>query len=237
MNYAIILAGGSGTRAGGLLPKQFQRLVDAPVVWHSIRRFHDFDPDIQIVVPLHKNFFEFWNSRLLPLARKEGVNNIEVIEGGESRIQSVKNGLKRISEELEMNSRVSSGKVKVFIHDGARPLLDNEMIDTGSKTVRMGVGCVPVVPLSDSIRKKTDLGTVTADRSMFMCVQTPQVFMLGDIISAYSKIESEDGLTDDASVAEKSGIKIATFKGHPDNIKITNPIDFAVAETLMRLRK
>lgn len=234
MNYAIVLAGGSGTRAGGLLPKQFQMLGDVPVVWHSIRQFHKFDPEPEIMVVVHPDYYEFWNREIAPLARKEFVD-VHLVRGGMSRIESVKNALDEI--EFKVNTfGYPEQYVTVMIHDGARPFLTQEMIREGLSLVDEGRGAVPVIPVSDSLRMKTARGSKPVDRSLYMAVQTPQIFRLNDILGAYYQIEDEEGLTDDASVAERNGVIIATYPGAPENIKITNPIDFVIAEQILKGR-
>lgn len=227
MNYAIILAGGSGTRAGGFLPKQFYPLAGIPVVWHSVRRFKEFDPECKIIIVLNKDYFGYWEEKITPMSCQDGIE-VMLVEGGRSRIASVRNGLAAVP--LEKDS-------KIFIHDAARPFINSELISRGEKSVRPGVGAVPVMPVVDSLREIGGESTKSVDRSRFLIVQTPQVFMAADIIPAYNAVKDETGLTDDASVAEKNSLVITTYPGDDANIKITNPIDFSIAEILVGLRQ
>lgn len=231
MNYAIVLAGGSGLRAGGLLPKQFQPLKGSPVVIWSIRTFHRFDPGCRIVVVVHRDYMDFWYREIQPVCDREGIR-VEIAEGGNSRIHSVRNGLLKIREMIGKHTDSPSANPIVLIHDGARPFLTTRMIDEGVKYVAEGIGAIPVLPVTDSLRIKRGEETDTVDRSLYLAVQTPQIFRYEDIYRAYLNAGDEVGLTDDASVAEQSGIKIATYSGAPINIKITNPVDFAIGEAL-----
>ena len=215
MNYAIILAGGTGSRAGGTLPKQFQYVRGKRLIWWSVEAFKAFDPDCRIIMAVHQNFLDNWDLILGPEERELGFEIIKV-SGGASRFYSVKNAL----------SIIDDPDAVVFIHDGARPLLTPDLISRGASVVSSGVGAIPVIPLVDSIRELTQSGSVSVDRSRFVAVQTPQIFMCGDIRKAYELADSDVGFTDDASVGEKFGIEIVTFPGDSKNIKVTNPEDF-----------
>lgn len=215
MNYAIILAGGTGSRAGGTLPKQFQYVRGKRLIWWSVEAFKAFDPECRIIMAVHQNFLDNWDSILGPEERELGFEVVKV-SGGVSRFYSVKNAL----------SIIDDPDAVVFIHDGARPLLSPDLISRGAAVVSSGVGAIPVVPLVDSIRELTQSGSVSVDRSCFVAVQTPQIFMCGDIRKAYELADSDVGFTDDASVGEKFGVEIVTFPGDSKNIKVTNPEDF-----------
>lgn len=232
MNHAIILAGGSGKRAGGILPKQFQMLGDAPIVWHSIRCFHRYDPHCRIIVPIHKDYREFWDAEIKPFSFKEGIE-VTLTDGGITRIESVKKGLQKIIKQSILENYRLSSEDLVFIHDGARPFITEKIISEGAGEVACGNGAIPVVPVTDSLRRKTEFGTCPVEREKYMAVQTPQIFIFNDINRAYDQIDNERGLTDDASVAESAGIRIVTYMGDPSNIKITNPIDFQIAKALL----
>lgn len=222
MNNAIILAGGTGTRAGGPLPKQFQDYRGRRMLWWSVEAFRAFDPDCRIVLVVHPDYLERWDE--LFGSEEKALNlRIEKTAGGRSRIESVRNGLHYLKENSEGASE--AGQV-VFIHDAARPEVSPELISRGCDAVRSGLGAVPAVPVTDSLRKLESGGSKAVDRSKFVAVQTPQVFILEDISQAYDSLVDESGLTDDASVAEKSGVRITLFEGDPANLKVTNPRDF-----------
>lgn len=224
MNIALILAGGVGSRAGGSLPKQFQYIRGKRMLWWSVEQFLRFDPDCLILLVVHPHFLENWEREFGEEEKLIG-HPVHKTAGGSTRVESVRNGLNFL-ENLGVD-----GAAKVFIHDGARPLVTEEMIRAGEAVAADGIGAVPVVPLSDSIREFRDGRSVAVDRNNYRAVQTPQIFLFQDIKAAYDAVSSEDGsLTDDASVAERFGLKISTFPGDPRNIKVTNPIDFIIAE-------
>lgn len=235
MNYALILAGGTGSRAGGPLPKQFQYVRGCRMLWWSVKAFKAFDPDCRIIMAVHPDFLRQWDNLF---REEEKEMNIEIIktEGGASRLESVWNALREIDSKC-----LERGEIKVFIHDAARPYISPLVIERGEKTVKPGVGAVPCVPLTDSIRRLTPGGSVAADRADFVAVQTPQVFYYEDIKAAYENLRKKDGtfngteesltfrqLTDDASVAERYGLRIALYEGDPSNRKITNSSDFDI---------
>ena len=223
MNIALILAGGAGTRAGGSLPKQFQYIRGKRMIWWSVDVFRRFDPDCVVVLVVYPDHIQILESDIENEKRGER-DALYITPGGSSRIESVRKGLAFLSGlGVEKNA-------KVFIHDGARPLLQVGMIDAGSHTVAKGVGAVPVVALTDSIREKRGEGTVAVPRENYMTVQTPQIFLYEDIKAAYENVIEDSSLTDDASVAERYGMEIATYQGDPMNIKVTYPVDFIIAE-------
>ena len=144
-----------------------------------------------------------------------------ICSGGKSRFESVKNGLKKVSESNSI----------VAIHDGARPFASKNMIDKLMSATNDGVGAIPVLKINDSIRKKNKLATVSVDRRKFFTVQTPQCFILQDIQAAYKKI-ADLTMTDDASVFEKYGGNIKLVEGEENNIKITTQKDFKYLQWL-----
>lgn len=230
MNYAIILAGGSGVRAGGSLPKQFQYIGNCRMIWWSVNAFLRFDPECHIILVVHPAFLATWKEQFGEEERKLGVE-LYKIAGGESRFESVKQGLLHI-----LAIEDAPGDAVVFIHDGARPLVTSQLIERGYKKISRGKGAIPVVPLTDSIRIKNGKGSRAVNRSDFMAVQTPQIFYFDDIFHAYNQVDNTDSLTDDASVAESYGLNIISFPGDPSNLKVTNPEDFIIANALCSLK-
>lgn len=182
----------------------------------SIDAFRAYDPECGVVLVVHPDYLEKWKE----LLKGEGIT---AVAGGESRIESVRNGLKEIGKE----GKNKNGEERiVFIHDAARPGVSPELIRRGEEKVGPGVGAVPVIALSDSIRRLEGDGSVAVNRADYVAVQTPQVFIFEDIMRAYEGLpEDTAGFTDDASVAEAAGIPIVTFQGDSDNMKVTNPGD------------
>lgn len=221
-NIAIILGGGNGSRAGGGIPKQFRQILGKPILTRSIEALLNGGADRCCVV-LHHDFLAQWK----PILSKYPYP-VSVVEGGSSRWHSVKNALKTIAGTGFCPDDL------IAVHDAARPLVTPEMIRRGWKTASIYGTAVPVVPLTDSIRHIMPDGTsIAVDRSIFRAVQTPQIFRADILMDAYNAPYSTI-FTDDASVVENiMKIPIALFDGDNINIKITNPHDFIVAESLL----
>ena len=236
-DFAVILAGGTGQRAGGSLPKQFQMLAGRPVLWWAIRAFEQYDPHMHHIVVMHPDYESVWRD-MMALLPSEERPEVAMCGGGATRALSVAAGLKHAAAIAAENPADHDGSL-VMIHDGARPLVDYDVIREAAEAVSSEVGAVPGIPLVDSIRTLEKDGTSSpADRSRYVAVQTPQVFMLRDICRAYSCCDLSDPLfTDDASVAQHAGISVKVTKGSPDNIKITLPRDFMLAAMILETRR
>jgi 2-C-methyl-D-erythritol 4-phosphate cytidylyltransferase len=220
--YAIIVAGGNGTRANTPVPKQFMKLDGKPVIMHAITKFAESGLNIEIIVVLNKDLIPQWQE----LCKEHNFNTeVRIIEGGENRFESVKHGLTLVGEDGI-----------VAIHDAARPLVSSKTIVTGFKAAEMYGNAVPAIPLTDSIRQIDSSKSIAVDRTRYCIIQTPQCFQIGILKKAYSIAEYKIHFTDDASVVEGSGEKIHLIDGNPDNIKITTPRDFILAEALIKYR-
>lgn len=217
--YAVIVAGGSGTRMKSLLPKQFLELCGQPVIMHTIERFHNFDKNLNIILVLPSDQFNLWKN--LCLHHLFSLKHT-IVAGGNTRYQSVKNGLQMIS-----------GSGVVAIHDGVRPLVSNETLLRCFNTALETGNAIPVIPIHETVRQINADKSKSIDRNSLKIVQTPQVFSVDLIKKAYNSpcIES---FTDDASVAETMGIHINMVDGNRENIKITEPSDLLIAELLLR---
>lgn len=218
-NSVVIVAGGKGNRVGGDIPKQFMPMGGKPMLMHTIKAFYSFNKDIKIILVLPDEFISLWQQLCSEYLFQ--IKHIVVV-GGETRFHSVKNGLKEVSPE-EM----------VAIHDGARPFVTPTLINKCyNESFDSGCGVIPVVDEVNSIRKITDGGSEIINRSELKLVQTPQVFPAHLLKSAY-ETEYSSSYTDDASVAEKSGINIKLIPGEYTNIKITTSLDIVIAECLV----
>jgi 2-C-methyl-D-erythritol 4-phosphate cytidylyltransferase len=218
----IIVAGGKGLRAGGDVPKQFQLLGEKPVLMHTVRAFYDYDYRMNIVLVLPEDFIDYWQK--LCEEHQFSVPHKTVI-GGETRFQSVKNGLTEISEEGV-----------VGVHDGARPFVTPQLIGRCFEAAfTRQCGIVPVVDEVNSVRLVTENGSQVIDRTKLKIVQTPQVFPASVLKKAYETVKFDSKLTDDASIAEKSGVKIELVSGEEINIKITTSTDMFVSEKWLYL--
>lgn len=220
--YAIIVAGGSGSRFGSTLPKQFALLCGEPVLMRTIRAFYAYDPHTNIIVALPAEHISLWNDLCRQHSFRIGVT---VVEGGASRYESVKNAL----------SAIDSADGIVAVHDGARPLVTERTIADGFDTAERTGSAIPVVAVTDTIRQLDRQGSHTINRESLVAVQTPQVFNLRLLRDAYSTPPSPI-FTDDASVVEYRGNDVTLYKGDVDNIKITHPNDLKIAELIIAER-
>jgi 2-C-methyl-D-erythritol 4-phosphate cytidylyltransferase len=216
--YALIVAGGKGTRIKSKLPKQFLALAGIPILMHTINAFYRYSEKITIILVLPEDEFSTWES----LCKKHSFRKIIVLQkGGDSRFQSVKNGLEKIE-----------GDGLVAIHDGVRPLVSEDIIGASFRLAAVHQSAVAAVRLKESIRMTDQDNTKAMDRSRFRLIQTPQTFQVDLIRKAY-QIKEDTSLTDDASVAERAGHIISLFEGSYENIKITTPEDLIIAEALL----
>jgi len=217
--YALIVAGGKGTRIKSKVPKQFLELNGLPVLMHTILAFYRYSDKITIILVLSEDDFKAWES----LCIQYNFHKPLILQrGGDSRFQSVKNGLDKIE-----------GDGLVAIHDGVRPMVDEDIIGASFRMAAVHQSAVAAVRLKESVRIMDQDSTKAVDRSRFRLIQTPQTFQVSLIKKAYQQREDPD-LTDDASVAERAGCRIALFEGSYENIKITTPEDLVIAEALMK---
>jgi 2-C-methyl-D-erythritol 4-phosphate cytidylyltransferase len=216
--YVVIVAGGSGKRMGVDTPKQFLELAGKPVLMHTIERFKDFDDSIEIITVLPENQLRYWNE----LQKKYSFNVPHTfVKGGAKRFISVRHGLEFVN-----------APGLVAIHDGVRPLVRLETIKRCFETAKKYGNAIPVISPADSLRLEKDGRNIPINRMDVKQVQTPQVFDAALIKNAY-KQDFDPSFTDDASVLEKTGEKIHMVDGNRENIKITNPEDLFIAQTLL----
>ena len=218
--YVVIVAGGKGLRMGGEKPKQFQDLKGRPVLMHTLERFREALPEGKLILVLP----EWWVTMWRDLCRQHAFSvDHELVKGGDTRFHSVKNGLDAIRGEEGV----------VAVHDGVRPFVAVDVIRECVKQALTGACVVPVIAPVESVRLKqgdTDR-TQSIDRNLCLLVQTPQVFPLNRLRQAYSQ-PYQSLFTDDASVVEADGGQIEVVEGNRENIKLTTPFDWAVAQLL-----
>lgn len=221
--HVIIVAGGKGTRMKSTTPKQFLPLIGTPVLMHTIEAFYAYDKNINLILVLPQDDIATWES----LTEKHQFSrDVTVINGGQTRFQSVKNGLEAINDDNGL----------VAVHDGVRPLVSKDIIAASFRLAAVHKSAIAAVRLKESIRIVDQDTTRALDRSRYRMMQTPQTFDLSLIKEAYN-IQEEDNLTDDASVLEKAGHKISLFEGSYSNIKITTPEDLTIAEAILKQEK
>jgi 2-C-methyl-D-erythritol 4-phosphate cytidylyltransferase len=217
--YALIVAGGKGTRIKSNVPKQFLEILGLPVLLHTINAFYQYSENIKVILVLPEDDIALWNSIISNFNFNKPVI---LTTGGESRFQSVKNGLKKIE-----------GGGLVAIHDGVRPLVSADIIGASFRLAAVHGSAVAAVRLKESIRITDQDNTKAVDRSRYRLIQTPQTFNIELIKQAY-ELKEDPSLTDDASVAERAGNTISLFEGSYENLKITTPEDLIIAEALLR---
>jgi len=216
---AIIVAGGKGERMQTDIPKQFIEIQGKPILMHTIEAFLAYDASLQIILVLPLAQINYWNELC---AKQNFTVRHKIVVGGETRFQSVKNGL----------SAVNSPTL-VAVHDGVRPLVSAETIARCFDEAERNGNAIPVVELVDSIRQISADGSLSVNRTLYKLVQTPQVFDAELLKNAYEQPYSAV-FTDDASVVESLGIKINLVEGNRENIKITTVFDLVLAEVLLK---
>ena len=183
MEYALIVAGGKGIRMESEIPKQFIEIAGKPILLHTILAFLNYSANIQIILVLPETEIERWKE----ICNIHQFNfSHQVVAGGQTRFQSVKNGLDSINQDG-----------LVAIHDGVRPLVDVNLIEASFRIAALHGSAVAAVRLKESIRKVDQQATTAVDRSKFRLIQTPQTFKVSIIKDSY-EIGENSSLTDDA---------------------------------------
>ena len=225
--YLVVTAGGSGTRMGASLPKQFLDLGGRAVLQMTLERFMDACPDIKVITVLPEAHIAWWRR----YCRDRNFNCPQrLVPGGFTRFHSVKNALDYVPDG-----------VVVAVHDAVRPLLSNGLIRAMFERMETVRALIPVVPSVDTLTvlDKDPDGTLhdageEVDRSRIYGAQTPQMFRSEDLKAAYGQ-GFDLSFTDDASVARKYGIPLSYIAGERNNIKLTTPEDLSLAEAILRI--
>lgn len=218
--YAIIAAGGRGTRLGGDLPKQFMLLGSKPVIQYCLEAFYSFDASIKLIIVLPKEHIDTWKE----LKDKYSINLPHtIVEGGEERFYSIKNAIDLLGPDSGL----------VAIHDAARPFISQALINSCYEEAAIHGAAIPAVPVKDSLRMQVGERWEHVDRSLYKVIQTPQVFSLHELWQAY-RTDYKPTFTDDASVYESSGNKIHLVDGESQNFKITTSDDLAYASFFLK---
>ena len=216
--YVIIVAGGSGKRMGGELPKQFLLVSGKPILMHTVESFARVSEDFKFILVLPEAYFSTWNALV------EEYNftiPVTLVSGGAERFFSVKNALAHVPEGA-----------LVAVHDGVRPFASKETINEAFTLASEKGAAVPVIDEVDSLRRVLSGASQAVNRSEYKRVQTPQVFQSTILKNAYNQ-EFSCVFTDDASVVESIGHSITLTTGNVENIKITTPHELLLAEALI----
>ncbi len=216
--FAVIVAGGTGTRMNHTTPKQFLLLKGKPVLYYTIHSFLQAYDDLQIILVLPEEhiaagqeiidaFFDY--------------SRIQITIGGRTRFHSVQNGLQLVNEEAI-----------VFVHDAVRCLVSVDLIKRCYEAAMETGSAIPVIDSKDSVRIITEDGNEALERNFIKLVQTPQTFHSKILLPAY-QIDYKDKFTDEATVVEAFGLKVQLVEGEENNFKITRPVDLVMAEHLL----
>jgi 2-C-methyl-D-erythritol 4-phosphate cytidylyltransferase len=219
--YAVIVAGGSGSRMGASRPKQFLLLNGKPVLWHTIEAFSAAYDDMQIVLVLPSGFLEEGQQIVHTSSTP---SRIKIIAGGATRFHSVKNGLAHAADDAI-----------IFVHDAVRCLITPVLIRNCYEQALQKGSAIPAIAVTDSIRMIVEGKSRIVDRNALRAVQTPQTFKAEIILPAFEQ-EYDPVFTDEASVVEAAGTDIFLIEGEKENIKITLPADMLLAEQVLRKR-
>jgi len=223
MVTAIILAAGRGKRMNSSINKAFMLLAGRPILLHSVLTFSTCpEVDHLLVVAAPDEVIHVENM----LSSLTGIKRWQVVSGGSERQYSIANALKIMSQTTDI----------VLVHDGARPLVNTQCINSVIKVATAHQAAVVAVPVKDTIKTVNDSGTVTGtpERHTLWSIQTPQGFSARILRQAYEQAEQDGYLgTDDASLVERIGVSVKIVAGRYENIKVTTPEDLIIAEALM----
>lgn len=218
--YAIIVAGGKGNRMNQTVAKQFIELNEKPILMHTLEAFSQCVLNPEIILVLNRHQHAYWQQ--LCKAHSFNIPHL-VVEGGAERFDSVKNGLKLITEEAV-----------VAIHDAVRPLVSAALILASYHMALEKGNAIAAIQPVDSVRiKKEGLNSEALNRDELYLIQTPQTFKTEQLHQAYLQDYSKE-FTDDASVVERAGFNINILPGERNNIKITYPQDLDMANFLLK---
>jgi len=216
--YAVIVAGGTGTRMGTTLPKQFLLINGKPVLYYTLHTLLQAYEDLQVILVLPE---EHVSAGQEIIDAWFDYSRIQITVGGRTRFHSVQNGLQLVNEESI-----------ILVHDAVRCLLSVDLIQRCCEAAQEHGAAIPVIDCKDSVRYITGEENKALERARVKLVQTPQTFHSKVLLPAFA-IDYKDKFTDEATVVEAFGIKVHLVEGEEKNIKITTPADFQLATQLL----
>ena len=221
--YVIIVAGGSGKRMGSITPKQFLMLHDKPVLYYTIKTFLEAYDDLEVILVLPEAYTDLGREIIDAYF---DYSRIRITSGGETRFHSVRNGVRLIEKDAI-----------VFVHDAVRCLVTADLIYRCYESAMQIGSAVPVVYCRDSVRllNEEENDNEVLDRRRVVLVQTPQTFHSKILLPAF-EIDYKEKYTDEATVVEAFGLKVALVEGEYSNIKITQPLDLLIAQQMLASR-
>lgn len=216
--FAVIVAGGSGSRMESDIPKQFLMLNGKPILYYAINTFLKTFEDCTIILVLPEEYIGTGQEIIDAFF---DYNKIKIVVGGRTRFHSVQNGLAHVNEDSV-----------VFVHDAVRPLISEALLNRCyACALELGTA-IPSVPLKDSLRQLIEIGNEAVNRNDYVLIQTPQTFHSKILLPAFN-IDYKEKFTDEASVVEAFGLKVALIDGEDTNIKITKQSDLIFAEAFL----
>ena len=226
---AVVLAGGQGRRMGTAVAKQYLLIREKPVLYYSLEAFEQSGVIDDVILVVGSGQIPYCKEEIV---EKYGFQKVRAVtEGGAERYHSVWAGLKAAEAFLPDY---------IFIHDGARPFVDESILERAFEEVKRCRACVVGMPVKDTIKIADEQGFIhtTPKRSLVWQIQTPQSFSFPLILDAYRRIlsrpEGQDGITDDAMVVESmTDCRVKLIQGDYQNIKVTTPEDILIAEALL----
>lgn len=216
--YAVIVAGGSGSRMGTSTPKQFLSIRGLSLLGYAMKAFLQAYEDLKIILVLPNDSIEKGEALIEQL---QAGDRVHLTVGGETRFHSVQNGLALVSEPSI-----------VFVHDGVRSLVSRDLIHRCYAQALEKGSAIPAVAATDSIRIVQGHGHIVADRNAVRIIQTPQTFQSSLLLPAFQS-EYKISFTDEATVVEAAGNPVYLIEGEYENIKITRPADLLIAEKIL----
>jgi 2-C-methyl-D-erythritol 4-phosphate cytidylyltransferase len=218
---AIIVAGGTGQRMGTVVPKQFLEIEGKSILLHTIDQFVAAFSDINFIIVLPAGYIEEGQKMI---ASSGLTQQFQFVAGGDTRFQSVKNGLAEVDQDAV-----------VFVHDAVRCLLTPALIQRCYQQAVEKGSAIPAVSSTDTIRLIDGASHHVVDRENVMMIQTPQTFNAALLIKAFEQTY-QSSFTDEANVVEAAGIPVFLVDGEFENIKITRPLDLAIAAYILAKR-
>lgn len=217
--FAVVVAGGSGTRMNSDVPKQFLLLKGKPLLYYSLNTFLKSYSDLEVILVLPVDHLEIGREIISKFLDN---HRIRVAVGGETRFHSVKNGLQLVSEDSV-----------VFVHDAVRCLMSIDLVHRCYEAASIYGSAIPVIACKDSVRLQTGDTNRAVERSQVKLVQTPQTFRSDVLLSAFEMTYKEN-FTDEATVVEAFGKPVHLVEGEEQNFKITLPVDLLLADALLK---
>jgi 2-C-methyl-D-erythritol 4-phosphate cytidylyltransferase len=219
--FAIIVAGGVGSRMENAVPKQFLPLAGKPLMYYAIQNFLNAFNNLQIIVVMHPDYFSSFNEVQRHITTP---CDIKLVQGGATRYHSVQNGINAITD--------ASAEDLVLVHDAARPFANVDLLKKIAEAAELHDVVIPIMPVFESLRMVAADKNIPIDRGSIFRVQTPQASSYNKISRAFNQ-DYTTAFTDEATVLESAGYKVHCVEGVEQNIKVTTPQDLQYAEWLL----